>query len=200
MKQTVQKAPTGPTARDTRETALQKSTEQSSTARNDADALLAAVIRQAKALGIPVSEQIDPHVRINTRAKTRFGLCSRSRSAGYTVEIAAAMLTAAPHACMQVLAHEVLHTCRGCLDHGERWKSYAARMNAAYGYDIRRTDKADQLGVQLPPRKAPHYRWRIVCTRCGKQYLRQKECELVKHPARYLCSSCGGVLRVEKLG
>ena len=167
---------------------------------NDADALLAEVIRQARALGIPVSARIDPQVRINTRAKARFGSCSGSWSTGFTVEIAAALLTAEPRACMQVLAHEVLHTCRGCLDHGERWKGYAARMNAAYGYAIRRTDRAEQLGVQLPPRPAPRYRWRVVCIRCGRQYLRQRESKLVKHPAYYRCSACGGVLRVEKLG
>ena len=194
MERTAQTAPTGSTAAEP-----QESTGQNRTTRNDADALLAAVIRQAKALGIPVSGRIDPHVRINTRAKTRFGCCSGSWLAGFTVELSAALLTAEPHACMQVLAHEVLHTCRGCLDHGDRWKSYAARMNEAYGYTIRRTDRAEQLGVTLPPRKAPHYRWRIVCTRCGRQYLRQKESELVKHPAHYRCSRCGGTLRVEKL-
>ena len=40
---------------------------------NDFDGLLARVIEQAKGLRIPISERIDPHVRVNRRAVTRFG-------------------------------------------------------------------------------------------------------------------------------
>ena len=42
---------------------------------NDFDALLVRVVRQAEALHIPISPRIDPHVRINRRAVTRFGCC-----------------------------------------------------------------------------------------------------------------------------
>ena len=200
MKQNTQTVPASAAVTELqKDTSPQQDTTQRGTAQNDVDALLTQVIRQAEALGIPVSTRIDPHVRLNTRAKTRFGCCKGNRTTGFIIEIAAALLTAEPHVCMQVLAHEVLHTCRGCQDHGERWKAYAAQMNAAYGYAIRRTDKAEQLGVRLPPRKPPQYRWRIICIQCGKQYLRQKESKLVKHPGRYRCSDCGGVLRVEKL-
>lgn len=163
------------------------------------DALLAQVIAQARALGIPVSAKIDPHVRINTRAKKRFGCCIGSVKSGFVIELAAALLPAGEKSCMQTLAHEVLHTCPGCQDHGDKWKAYAARMNAAYGYAIRRTDRPENLGVELPPATAPVYRWRIVCTGCGKSFLRQKTSPLIKTPQRYRCAACGGKLRVEKL-
>ena len=48
---------------------------------------------------------------------------------------------------MQTLAHEVLHTCPGCRNHGALWKEYAARMNGAYGYAISRTGTCEALGV-----------------------------------------------------
>lgn len=163
------------------------------------DALLAQVIAQARALGIPVSGRIDPHVRLNARAKKRFGCCIGSVKSGFVIELAAALPAAGRQTCLQTLAHEVLHTCTGCQDHGDRWKSYAARMNAAYGYTIRRTDKPEDLGVVLPEH-IPVYHWRVTCTGCGKSFLRQKTSPLIRQPARYRCAACGGKLRVEKLG
>ena len=42
---------------------------------HDCDGLLKEIISQAREVGIPVSQNIDPHVRINKRAVTRFGCC-----------------------------------------------------------------------------------------------------------------------------
>ncbi len=163
------------------------------------DALLAEVLAQARALKLPVSANIDPHVRINTRAKKRFGCCIGSVKSGFVIELSASLPPAGRFVCMQTLAHEVLHTCPGCQDHGERWKAYAARMNRACGYAIRRTDKPEALGVELPRAAAPIWRWRIVCTGCGRSFLRQKSSPITKTPQRYRCAVCGGRLRVEKL-
>ena len=66
------------------------------------DALLAQVIGQARSLGIPVARTIDPHVVINTRARTRFGCCRRERGR-YTVEIAAALLEAEENTVCRIL-------------------------------------------------------------------------------------------------
>lgn len=104
---------------------------------NDPDVLLVRVLAEAKSLGIPVSREIDPHVAVNTRARTRFGRCIR-RSGRFTIELSERMLEAPERSCRQTLAHEVLHTCPGCQNHQVRWKSYAARMNAAFGYAIGR--------------------------------------------------------------
>ena len=146
------------------------------------DELLRLVIAQAAALGIPVSRKISPAVRLNARAKKRFGCCIGSPAKGFVIELSAALPAAGRQACLQTLAHEVLHTCPGCQNHGSRWKAYAERMNA----------------VQLP-QTVPRYRWRIVCTGCGRQFYRQKSSALVRSPARYRCAVCGGRLRVEPL-
>ena len=105
---------------------------------NEFDALLARAVEQARALGIPVSARISPHVAVNRRAVTRFGCCIR-RGGEYVIELSERLLEAEERACMQTLAHEVLHTCPGCRNHGALWKEYAARMNGAYGYAISRT-------------------------------------------------------------
>ena len=156
------------------------------------DQLLARVIAQARAVGIPVSDRICPQVRLNRRARTRFGCCIRKGGA-YTIELSARLAReGSEDAIMQVLAHEALHTCYGCSNHGRRWKSYAAKMNAAYGYTISRTDKFEDLGLEDD---RPVRYW-VVCARCGRRIPRMKRSPLVDHPERYRCQ-CGGTLRVE---
>ena len=161
-------------------------------AQGEIDNLLARVIAQARAVKIPVSDRICPQVRLNRRAKTRFGCCVR-QSGAYIIELSARLAgEGSEDAVLQVLAHEVLHTCYGCSNHGKRWKGYAAKMNAAYGYHISRTDKFEDLGLEDD---RPVRYW-VVCARCGRSIPRMKRSPLVDHPERYRCR-CGGTLRVE---
>ncbi len=153
----------------------------------DADALLQNVIAEARALGIPVADGMLPQVSINTRAKTRFGRCIVSANGSCRIELSARVVAAGERACRTVLAHEVLHSCRGCRNHQARWKAYAQRMREAYGYDIRRTHSPEALGIL---NDAP-YRYRLQCCRCGAVLKRMKKSPLVQHPERYRCR-CGG--------
>lgn len=162
---------------------------------NCIDGLLALVIAQARAAGIPVSREIEPHVRLNRRARTRFGCCVR-REGRYAIELSALLAEqGSEEAVLQVLAHEVLHTCRGCSNHGQRWRGYAQRMNDAYGYRIRRTDSYGGLGLKDD---RPVRYW-VVCAQCGRRIPRMKRSPLVDHPERYRCA-CGGALRTERAG
>ena len=138
---------------------------------NDFDALLVRVVDQARSLGIPVSRRIDPHVGVNRRAVSRFGCCIRRGDGSFAI------------------AHEVLHTCPGCRNHGPRWKAWAARMNQAWGYAIARTGTCGELGVE-DVRPVRHL---VVCTRCHREFPRMKRSPLVDHPERYRCR-CGGTL------
>ena len=95
---------------------------------------------------------------------------------------------------MQTLAHEVLHTCRSCANHGLRWKQYAHRMNELYGYEVERTDSFEKL--RLEDQRPVKYL--VVCQSCGRQLPRMRRSPLVEHPERYRCS-CGGTLRVEEV-
>lgn len=159
---------------------------------NDFDALLVRVLAQARALGIPVSDRIAPHVGVNRRAVTRFGCCKR-RGKDFQIELSERLLRAPEGACLQTLAHEALHTCPGCENHGARWKGYAGRMNTAYGYAIARTGTCQDLGVE----DARVARYQLVCTRCGAEFSRTRLSPLVRHPERYRCK-CGGTLRRSK--
>lgn len=158
------------------------------------DQLMQDVIEQAKALNIPVSEQINPHVRINRRATGRFGACfANKRSGTFVIEISDVLLTASEQACRQTLAHEVLHTCYGCQNHKKRWHHYAEMMNTAYGYCISRTDSPERLGVE----SKSVVRYLVECTQCGAEIPRARRSRLIEHPENYRCAKCGGHLTVK---
>ena len=155
----------------------------------DINELLRQVIAEARAIKIPVSDKISPQVVINRRAKTRLGCCKKT-DGGFVIELSERVLDAGEAACKAVLAHEILHSCYGCMNHGIRWKSYAARMSEAYGYDINRTTKSDEIGVE---RDYP-VRYRFQCDSCGAVIERMRKSAFVENYKRYRCR-CGGRLQ-----
>lgn len=163
----------------------------------DVDALLREVIAQAKAIHIPVSEYINPCVRINSRATGRFGACFSNKKDGtFLIEISDILVTAPREVCCQTLAHEVLHTCYGCQNHKKRWHHYAQMMNEAYGYRIERTDTTERLGIEG---KSKIVRYIVRCEKCAAEIPRSKRSRLVEHPEHYRCAKCGGHLTVKKV-
>ena len=160
---------------------------------NDCDGLLQEVAKQAEEVGIPISKRIEPHVTINRRAVNRLGCCKR-KGEGYFIELSARVAEGPKESCRETLAHELLHTCWGCQNHGARWKEYAQRMNNAYGYHIRRVAAAEVV-EQLQPRP---FKYLLRCENCGAELGRYRASPLTRHPERYRCR-CGGKLRPVKL-
>lgn len=156
---------------------------------NDFDKLLIAVRKEAQKINIPVSDKISSHVVVNSRAKTRFGQCKMSGGC-YVIELSSRLLDAPEISCRQTIAHELIHTCAGCMNHGDKFKYYAAKMNRAYGYNISRTNSAEEMGVGNCTKDAKYI---IVCKKCGKEIPRSRKSPLTDHPEYYKCK-CGGEL------
>lgn len=157
--------------------------------------LLQGVISEARAVGVPVSKNIDREVIINKRAKKRFGCCritKRGRDEYFQIEISEKVAGASEDAIKCTLAHEVIHTCRGCANHGELWSSYAGKMNSAYGYNIKRTDSAENLGLEEDEKKLAE-NYVLVCEKCGLRIARTRMSKVIKYPQKYRCR-CGGRL------
>ena len=57
----------------------------------DYNALMKEIYEEVRALGIPVSGNIEPEVQINTRAKKRYGRCMRldGEKYEYRIEVSA---------------------------------------------------------------------------------------------------------------
>lgn len=162
--------------------------------RENIDSLLKEVIREAQAIKIPVPKNINEKVYINPRPKKRFGCCN-TMGGRFNIEISEFLLKAEPHKIKEVLAHELLHTCKGCRNHGPRWKEYAASMNKAYRYNIKRVSSFEELGLDpLPtPDKEANIKYIIKCQNCGKEYPRQRFTCVMQKMNAYRCQ-CGGKL------
>ena len=156
--------------------------------------MLVEVIEEARDARIPVPSAIYPHVSVNSRPKKRFGCCKRE-GRRYVIELSSFVLTCEPHLIKGVLAHEVLHTCRDCDNHGNKWKMYAAVMNERYGYNIKRTTSFGEMGLDEPEPKENRIRYVMKCQQCGKEYPRERFTCVMKKINAYRCN-CGGKLVV----
>lgn len=154
------------------------------------DRLLFKQTEALRGLGIPLSRHICPGVCINTRARRRLGCCY-FQNGEYRIEISALLLEQ-PEKLRQTLAHELLHTCSGCRNHGERWKEYAQRVNEALGYSIQRLAPAGE-GESVPLRR-DEIKYVLECQSCGARICRARMSKVVKSPWCYRCR-CGGKLK-----
>lgn len=130
---------------------------------------------------------------VNTRANRFFGLCSL-RNGQYHISIAARLLKddVDEMALKTVIIHELLHTIRGCMNHGREWKRWAAKVNYEYGYQVERTAKGyyDKYNVEKP-----EYKYAVRCEKCGVIIGRMRMSDLIANTSKYHHGNgCGGSL------
>lgn len=166
--------------------------------------LLQEVISEAKKLNIPLGEILQ-EVKINARAKRRFGCCRSEKKPGsrqmqFTIELSKKVLACKEEKIKEILAHEILHTCPACQNHGKKWKMYAGMMNRAYHYEICTTtsDRAMGLPESQETEKREIGRYFLQCAGCGAILVRKRACPLTRNPERYRCAKCGGKLKILK--
>ena len=99
---------------------------------------------------------------------------------------------------MSTLVHELLHTVRGCMNHGSKWKMLASAVNRKYpDLNITRCTSMSQFGVK---KREKQYRFQVICHKCGYSYMRQRKSEttdpyFLNHFCR--CGNCGGRTQFE---
>ena len=163
--------------------------------------LMDTCIGEMRAIGIEPSRQIFA-IRENRRAKKRLGCCKvvkeRGRT-GFVIEVSSVMERCSDEVLKDVIFHELLHTCPGCLNHGQKWKSLADRINRACGSHIRVRADSSQIPGLPREEEEPQYKYEIECAACGIRFYRMRRSRVVDHPEYYRCSRCGGRLRVREL-
>ncbi|MBN7773316.1 SprT-like domain-containing protein [Clostridium aminobutyricum] len=160
--------------------------------------LFGEVLEEAAALGIPFSRNIHQKVIINKRAKSRFGCCKKIKcglKTEFEIELSHRLLCCDKKLIKQTLAHELLHTCPRCDNHGSIWKAYAQKWNTAFGYQIKRTGSAEELGLEKNLASRPlKENYIVVCKNCGAKIARTRLSPVIKYPHHYRCK-CGGNLQ-----
>lgn len=129
-------------------------------------------------------------VTINTRAKKRWGQCKKVGMC-YEISISSMLIkdsVALVHLENTVI-HEILHTCKGCMNHGATWKELASKVNRTYGYNIKRTNSFEEKGI-TPPTTNYAIKHKFVCKGCGQVIVRQRESDFTKRYNLYKCGRC----------
>lgn len=150
---------------------------------------------QLDKVGVPYSKNI-LEWKINTRAKSRWGQCKKTID-GYIIEVSVDLLNEENdvEGLKNTIIHELIHTCDGCNNHGTLWKMYAAMVNSAYGYNIKRSSTCEEKGVNYEVRKKSNAKYVLECSECHQQFYYQRTCFAVKHPEFCSHKGCHGNLK-----
>ncbi len=163
-------------------------------------ALTKTIACELKNIGIPISDDIEDIV-VNTRAKARFGACkikkNRLGKKTYLIEISSEVLGCETKELSSIIAHELIHTCKGCFNHGNKWKIFTDNANKKLGLKISRTQKYEDMGLERPEEKE-HIKYVVKCQGCGTEFPRKRMCNLVKNPEKYKCGKCGDILYLQE--
>ena len=131
---------------------------------------------------------------INTRAKSRWGLCKQNPDGTYSIEIASRLLEddrISEQACKETIIHELLHTCKGCMRHTGKWKYYAEVVNQVYGYNIKRVTQGVEKGVENYEGSEMSIKYVFTCGSCGATIYRKRDSKFTRNYKYYGCARCG---------
>ena len=131
---------------------------------------------------------------VNTRAMRRWGQC-KAVPGGYSININYVLLDERndESGLINTLLHELLHSCMGCMNHGENWKRLAEKVYREYGINIRRTSDAAEKGVNTEVMRrgsGMSIRHKYVCEGCGQVITRYRESKFTKNYKNYKCGIC----------
>ena len=143
------------------------------------------VMNDMDRLKIPYSKSFS--AKINTRAVRRRGACKK-KDGRFIIELSVYCLDDPDAEIKNVIAHELIHTCPGCFNHGDNFKAYMDKLNA-HGYSVATAYTGEA------PELEQNAKYKIVCKSCGQTFYRMRMSDVVKYPDRYKCT-CGGKLEV----
>lgn len=155
--------------------------------------MLQKAINQTLDAGIKCGKII-PAVKVNKRANSFLGKCELfteyKGEKVFAIQVSYKVLNLKFNDIMEILCHEVLHSCEGCMNHRTQWKRYAKMMNEKYGYNIRRCANGEEYGLTKNEIKKNYC---LRCVACGEKYYFARYCKRVRNPHSYGCK-CGGNL------
>lgn len=162
----------------------------------DLNALARECMDELDAIHIPYSKNV--FFIVNTRAKSRWGLCSHLPDGTYRIQISSRLLEngIAPDGAKNTIIHELLHTCPGGHGHKGEWKRYAQIVNNAYGYNIQRTSSSEEKGVAENTDVDAKYI--LACSDCGRKWRFNRLTNSLKNYTTWFCPDCCGVVKLVK--
>lgn len=143
---------------------------------------------EAKALAIPV-QQIDG-IRWGNLDK-KWGICiwhTKTNTFDIVISTRCQRKIISKEDLKNIVFHEILHTCEGCIEHSKLWVQYALKIDNEYGYGVSIFKTSYEfLHHELP---VLH---RMVCKNCsGICEIRDPaDWERFQNGVKFHCSWCG---------
>lgn len=157
-----------------------------------ANKLLLEVYNELKNI-IPINkDRFFNYVKIG-HAKTSLGQCKKHAILPYyTIILSKYLLNCDLQLIKNTIAHELIHTCEGCFNHGALFKAYASMVNNKlnnYNIVVKNQDIQFRNNV-----KKSGYKYKLTCTCCGHVFYRNRLCG-----HNLIHTSDNGKLKIEKL-
>lgn len=102
----------------------------------DLNKMLNDIIADALNVNIPISKYLIKKIYIDKEMNNHLAECHRFFDR-CEIHLFYKTLQAKPEYIKSIIAHEILHTCFLCSDHGYPWSKYSQIMNETYGYNIK---------------------------------------------------------------
>lgn len=150
-----------------------------------------------------------PYRRFNIKSSARLTKCwgncrSRRDAEGryFDIKISEILLKddVDDYAPLNTVAHEIIHTVEGCLNHGLEWRFWAAKINERYGLHIKRVTSAEEKGAAVMEWRSTTWKYRAYCPECGREWRRNKICDIIRYAGNYHCPDCHCALKSEGRG
>lgn len=166
-------------------------------------------MNELDAINIPYGKVVE--WTVNTRARRRWGQCE-IEGKEYRININELLLDErnSVEGLKNTIIHELLHTVKGCMNHTENWQRAANIVNKAYGYKIKRTSSADEIGLckeakqqlidEYKQKMASKPEYHLKCVRCSYDYVCHRAGKWVNNYERYYCPECHNKLSLIKKG
>ena len=89
----------------------------------------------------------------------------------------------------EIVMHELLHTCKGCMNHGKQWLSYAAEVNAKLGYKVKQFYSCNEVGISERSYDRD-IKYILQCNHCLHRIKRQKYTKAIYTKNGCTCDVC----------
>lgn len=138
-------------------------------------------------------------VTINSRAKSRWGRCTRVGDV-YRIEISSELMgdNVEWESAMNTMIHEMLHAHKDRMCHTGEWKRCAELVNRKYPiYNIKRCSSAEDHGIRSV---RPTYKYKMICNGCNSIGYYQRETKAIAkiraygNNSGYRCGKCGSTM------
>lgn len=144
---------------------------------------------------VPYSEHISSNVLLlSKRNKRTLGKCTRNLDSSYfVISLNPKLENMSEQLIKDVLAHEIIHTVKGCFNHGYNFKScmyYVNRYCKNYNVEVKSNNEEWNENKQ--------YKYKLTCKKCGKVIYRNRIIHKWAKLGLY-SHKCGGDLIIEQL-